>query len=521
MPTDFVQYGEVGVELLGTLRDRNTDEPIDIASAIVKECILTDPDANVSVRPASLQNNGTDGRIKYTSEVDVLDVLGTWGYQFRVRLLDGQERWTHVREFVVLANLDAPAIVGAPMMSMIPLPPTIPATEEEYYAMWNYVKVKVGPNRVVSNFDSFGNWLDIYHQTAIAAFTNGEKLNLMVSSSEIIGQDLEQFLANVDAVLALYGYTAATFGDKIWSFCTGIEINEILTTDAGEKRPILLAAFDRIRATNPKIRVYVSINLGQAIDEGNLQTCVENAALLGDAIGISDYIGPRLSPYLHDLQHIVTARYSPIRTYAGTKEIIVAECGSRSDGPLADEVQLVAILGNLSSGTYTLEFVDYADAPQATGNIAYDANIAAVQSAVDAVMGAGNVVVGGTAQYAMTLTYAGPLYAALPQETVEVNTAGLVGVTGANASKVVIGGRAGLASATDSALHGEAVEAEFLNRIHAIHVGLAPCPLVTWTIPFDSDGWYGTQFMKSGLSKGTVASPIAKIVDATWTERKV
>lgn len=59
-----------------------------------------------------------------------------------------------------------------------------------------------------------------------------------------------------------------------------------------------------------------------------------------------------------------------------------------------DQVQTITITGTPTGGTYTLSFGGLT-----TAAIAYNANTAAVQAALDAILGAGNSVVGGSGPY--------------------------------------------------------------------------------------------------------------------------
>jgi len=94
-------------------------------------------------------------------------------------------------------------------------------------------------------------------------------------------------------------------------------------------------------------------------------------------------------------------------------------------------VQTLAIVGTLSAGGFRLRIVDKDGIGQTTALIAYNANTAAIQAAVDAVIPTGLIVVGGTAITASTFTFSGALYAALPQVLIEVYPDGLTGMTSA------------------------------------------------------------------------------------------
>jgi len=98
-----------------------------------------------------------------------------------------------------------------------------------------------------------------------------------------------------------------------------------------------------------------------------------------------------------------------------------------------NRVQTLAIGGTLSAGGFRLLFIDKDGVEQVTPLIAYNANTAAIQAAIDAVIpqvaAASVVVAGGTAITATTLTFSGTGYAGKPQELVRLLPDGLTGMT--------------------------------------------------------------------------------------------
>jgi hypothetical protein len=94
-----------------------------------------------------------------------------------------------------------------------------------------------------------------------------------------------------------------------------------------------------------------------------------------------------------------------------------------------DEVQTLTFVGTPSAGTFTLTIVNFFgaghpnNAPVTTDAIAWNANVAAIQTAIDNVIGAGNVTVAsgdfGDASWddgdEITITFDGGLYEGLPQ----------------------------------------------------------------------------------------------------------
>jgi len=70
-----------------------------------------------------------------------------------------------------------------------------------------------------------------------------------------------------------------------------------------------------------------------------------------------------------------------------------------------NEVQTATVSGTPSGGTFTLGFMNSMGSYDYTTAIAYNATVAAVQAAVDALLGSGSVVVGGSAG-SWTFTFA-------------------------------------------------------------------------------------------------------------------
>ena len=101
----------------------------------------------------------------------------------------------------------------------------------------------------------------------------------------------------------------------------------------------------------------------------------------------------------------------------------------------SNSVQNIAIVGTLSAGTFTIS-----TAGITTGPIAYNANTAAIQSALDAAFGTSQIVAGGTAETATTLTFSGSKFAATAQPLVTVNESGLTGATGVTVTTTTAGG---------------------------------------------------------------------------------
>lgn len=94
----------------------------------------------------------------------------------------------------------------------------------------------------------------------------------------------------------------------------------------------------------------------------------------------------------------------------------------------ADEVQTIGITGTLTAGDFTLTFVEPVTLNRLTSDsIAYNANTAAIQTAINNALGASKVTVGGTAITAMTFTFDGGAYQEISHPLIDVDASDLTG----------------------------------------------------------------------------------------------
>lgn len=104
--------------------------------------------------------------------------------------------------------------------------------------------------------------------------------------------------------------------------------------------------------------------------------------------------------------------------------------GGGTGGAAVNEVQTMAIVGTLTGGSFTMSFTKSDGTRVTTAAIAYNANTAAIQSALDTLLGTNAVVVGGTAITASSLTFSGGQYAGRDQDPVSVDISALTTATG-------------------------------------------------------------------------------------------
>lgn len=99
--------------------------------------------------------------------------------------------------------------------------------------------------------------------------------------------------------------------------------------------------------------------------------------------------------------------------------------GGQGSSAAVDAVQAGSITGTLTGGNWAVSLYDLNDDLVTTANIAHDANTAAIQSALDTLLGSNMVIAGGTAITAMTFTFSGPGYEARAQQLLVINNVSL------------------------------------------------------------------------------------------------
>lgn len=144
----------------------------------------------------------------------------------------------------------------------------------------------------------------------------------------------------------------------------------------------------------------------------------------------------------------------------------------------ANEVQLLTVDGTPTGGTFVLGYPSLNGGFDVTSAIAYNAAASAVQTALEAVLGTGNVTVTGSAGGPWTVTYASEMAArdvplptlvtnsltggSSPTVTPSVSTAGSGGLTGCMQAYTTGPARAILEATTRTAVNGAIID-EFGN----------------------------------------------------------
>ena len=80
--TETININDIGTDLQITVTE--TDVAVDISSAAALAMILTKPSGATVTKTALLLNDGTDGKLHYTTESGDIDEVGNWTYHGRV-----------------------------------------------------------------------------------------------------------------------------------------------------------------------------------------------------------------------------------------------------------------------------------------------------------------------------------------------------------------------------------------------------------------------------------------------------
>ena len=101
-----VHYNDIGTDIIVTVNDcvSGTATALDVSSASTLELILKSPSGTSSTKIASLNTDGTDGKIKYTSVDGDFNEVGAWRIQAKIIISGGTFR-SDVGSFKVYENL--------------------------------------------------------------------------------------------------------------------------------------------------------------------------------------------------------------------------------------------------------------------------------------------------------------------------------------------------------------------------------------------------------------------------------
>lgn len=98
-----IHKNDIDTKFLVTIKDRTTI--VDISSTTTKEIIFKKSDGTVVTKIATLETDGTDGKMYYKSLADDLNMSGSWMLQGKVVI--GTGTWkSSIGLFTVYDNLE-------------------------------------------------------------------------------------------------------------------------------------------------------------------------------------------------------------------------------------------------------------------------------------------------------------------------------------------------------------------------------------------------------------------------------
>lgn len=98
-----IHVGDVGTVFEATVLDED-GAVVDISAATLRQLLFRKADQTVVTQTAVLSGAGTDGKMRYVTVVDDLDVSGLWTVQGYVEMSAG--KWhSDLRTFQVYRNL--------------------------------------------------------------------------------------------------------------------------------------------------------------------------------------------------------------------------------------------------------------------------------------------------------------------------------------------------------------------------------------------------------------------------------
>lgn len=102
MAANEIHVDDVGTQFLLTIMDGSA--AVDISSASTKQIIIKKPSGTKMTKSATFSNDGSDGKIYYSSIADDLDETGSYKLQGKVIISDGTF-YTDITTFKVHRNL--------------------------------------------------------------------------------------------------------------------------------------------------------------------------------------------------------------------------------------------------------------------------------------------------------------------------------------------------------------------------------------------------------------------------------
>ena len=84
-----VHVGDTGTVIIKNIVDED-NEPVNLVGADTLEIVFSGPSGQRNVLTATFVNDGTDGKIKVTTDEDTWSVAGEWREQVHIETSDGE-----------------------------------------------------------------------------------------------------------------------------------------------------------------------------------------------------------------------------------------------------------------------------------------------------------------------------------------------------------------------------------------------------------------------------------------------
>jgi len=105
MTNTIIHVGDVGTVFELTITEQD-GTVVDVSSVATKTIYFKKPNSAKIAATASFTTNGTDGKIKYASQTNDIDMAGLWKIQGYVEFASGDKFYSEVVSFTVRANIN-------------------------------------------------------------------------------------------------------------------------------------------------------------------------------------------------------------------------------------------------------------------------------------------------------------------------------------------------------------------------------------------------------------------------------
>lgn len=104
MADTIIHIGDVGTVIRLTVTEDDGKTPVNVSEATVKTFYFRKPNGMKSNKPAEFDSDGIDGKLKYVTLENDIDVVGKWSVQAYVEI-GTSKYYSTVTTFIVHENL--------------------------------------------------------------------------------------------------------------------------------------------------------------------------------------------------------------------------------------------------------------------------------------------------------------------------------------------------------------------------------------------------------------------------------